>query len=150
MITRETSIVINRPVGQVFAALTDTKNQPRWDTGLIEARLTPDGPVSVGTKITEVRKFMGRTSENTGEVIEFEPNTKISRKSVDMPMSIVGTVTFAATSEGTNVSWKWDLQVKGLFSLAGPMMANSMKKGSEISLRGLKDMLESQVIPVSS
>jgi uncharacterized protein YndB with AHSA1/START domain len=150
MITRETSIVINRPVGQVFAALTDTKNQPRWDTGLIEARLTPDGPVSVGTKITEVRKFMGRTSENTGEVIEFEPNTKISRKSVDMPMSIVGTVTFAATSEGTNVNWKWDLQVKGLFSLAGPMMANSMKKGSEISLRGLKDMLESQVIPVSS
>jgi uncharacterized protein YndB with AHSA1/START domain len=150
MITRETSIVINRPVGQVFAALTDTKNQPRWDTGLIEARLTPDGPVSVGTKITEVRKFMGRTSENTGEVIEFEPNTKITRKSVDMPMSIVGTVTFAATSEGTNVNWKWDLQVKGLFSLAGPMMANSMKKGSEISLRGLKDMLESQVIPVSS
>jgi uncharacterized protein YndB with AHSA1/START domain len=64
--------VINRPVEQVFAAMADVKNQPLWDPGMSEVRLAPDGPVSVGTKITETRTFMGRTSENTGEVIEFE------------------------------------------------------------------------------
>jgi uncharacterized membrane protein len=150
MITREASIMINRPVGQVFATFADTRNQPQWDTGLLEARIRPDGPVNVGTRITEVRKFMGRTSENIGEVTEFEPNSRITRKSVDMPMTVVGTVTFAAIPEGTRVSWMWNLQVKGLFVLAGPMIANSMKKGSETSLRGLKDLLESQVKPVSS
>jgi uncharacterized protein YndB with AHSA1/START domain len=142
MITREASIMINRPVGQVFLALVDTKNQPKWDTGLLEARLTPDGPVRVGTRITEVRKFMGRTSENTGEVIEFVPNARITRKSVDMPMTVLGTVTFAATPQGTKVSWRWDLQSKSFFALAVPIIANSMKKGSETSLRGLKDLLE--------
>jgi uncharacterized membrane protein len=145
MITREASIMINRPVEQVFAALADTKNQPQWDTGLIEVRLAPDGPVSVGTKITEVRKFMGRTSENTGEVIEFEPNTRITRKSVDMPMTVMGTVSFTPLPEGTKVNWRWDLEVKGLSVLVGPMIANSMKKGSETSLLGLKNLLESRV-----
>jgi uncharacterized membrane protein len=150
MITREVSIVINRPVGQVFAALADTKNQPQWDPGLLEARLAPDVPVRIGTKITEVRKFMGRTSENTGEVIEFEPNTRITRKSVDMPMTVVGTVTFTATPEGTKVSWRWDLQSKGLFTLVGPLIANSMNKNSESSLRGLKDLLERPIVPALS
>ena len=145
MITKEASIVINRPVGQVFAVLVDSKNQPKWDTGLLEARLMPDGPVSVGTRITEVRKLMGRTSENTGEVIEFEPNVRITRKSVDMPMTVLGTVTFSATPQGTKIYWKWDLKFKGLFALAGPIIANSMKKGSETSLRGLKDLLERPV-----
>jgi uncharacterized protein YndB with AHSA1/START domain len=143
MIKREASIMIDRPVGQVFTALVDSKNQPKWDTGLLEACITPDGPVGIGTRITEVRKLMGRTSENTGEVIEFEPNAKITRKSVNTPMSVLGTVTFTATPQGTKVNWRWDLQPRGFYALIGSMIANTMKKGSENSLRGLKDLLES-------
>ena len=147
MLTREASIVIDRPIGQVFAALADTKNQPRWDTGLLEARLVPEGPVSVGTRITEVRKFMGRTSENTGEVIEFEPNARITRKSsVDSPMKLVGTLTFAPTPKGTKVGWRWDLQFSGFFALVGPLIAAAMIKGADKSLRGLKDRLESGAV----
>jgi uncharacterized protein YndB with AHSA1/START domain len=150
MITKETSIVINRPVEQVFAAMADTKNQPQWDPGLLEAYLTPDGPIMIGTRITEVRKFMGRTSENTGEVIEFEPNARITRKSVDMPMTVIGTVTFAGAPRGTKVNWRWDLQLSGFSVLAGPLIATGMKKGAEASLHGLKDLLESQVMAVLS
>ena len=143
MITREASIVIDRPVGQVFTALVDSKNQPKWDTGLLEACITPDGPVGIGTRITEVRKLMGRTSENTGEVIEFEPNARITRKSIDGSMMVVGTITFAPTPGGTKVNWKWYLQPKGIYALVGSMIANTMKKGSENSLRGVKGLLES-------
>jgi len=150
MITREANIIIDRPVGQVFTALVDSKNQPKWDAGLLEASLVPDGPVSVGTRITEARKFMGRTSQNTGEVIEFEPNVRITRKSVDTPMTVLGTVTFSATPGGTKVNWRWDLQSKGFYALVGPMIATAMKKGSEKSLHGLKDMLESRVKVASS
>jgi uncharacterized protein YndB with AHSA1/START domain len=147
MITKETSIVINRPVKQVFAVMADARNQPQWDPGLLEARLMPDGPVSIGTKITEVRKFMGRTSENTGEVVEFEPNARITRKSVDSPsMTVMGTLTFTSTSNGTKVSWRWDLQFSGFFTLVGPLIANGMKKGAEASLQGLKEMLESGAV----
>jgi len=146
MITKETSIVINRPVEQVFTAMADAKNQPQWDSTLAEVRLMPDGPVSVGTKITEVRKFMGRMSENTGEVVEFEPNARITRKSVDSPMTVIGTITFASTLKGTKVSWRWDLQFSGFFVLVGPLIATGMKKGAEAGLHGLKEMLESGAV----
>ena len=149
MITKEASIVINRPVDQVFAAMADAKNQPQWDPGLWEARLTPDSPVSVGTKITEVRKFMGSTTVNTGQVIEFEPNVRLTRKSVDSPMTAVGTLTFAPTPKGTKVSWRWDLQFSGFFVLVGPLIATAMKRGAETSLRGLKDRLESGAVDAS-
>ena len=150
MITREASILIDRSVGQVFSALVDSKNQLNWDAGLLEARLVPDGPVNVGTRITEVRKLMGRITENTGEVIEFEPNARITRRSVDMPMTVVGTITFATTPKGTKVSWRWDLQFSRFFILVGLLIATAMKKGAETSLRGLKDMLESRVKVASS
>lgn len=50
MITREASVMIDRPVGQVFTALVDSKNQPKWDTGLLETCMTPDGLVGIGTR----------------------------------------------------------------------------------------------------
>lgn len=145
MITREVSIEIKRPVEQVFAAMADTSNQPLWDSALLEVRLIPEGPVNVGTKITEVRRFMGRASENTGEVTEFRPNARITRKSAGNPMTVVGTITFAATPSGTKINWRWDLQFSGFFTLFGQLIANSMKNGAENSLRGLKNHLEGKV-----
>ena len=144
MITREVSIEINRPVEQVFAAMADTANHPQWDPGLLEAHLTPDGPVRVGTKITEVRKFMGRTFENTVDVIAFEPNARITRKSADVLATVVGTATFAATPIGTQVIWRWDVQFSRFFVLIGPWGASALKRGSEKSLLGLKNLLERQ------
>ena len=144
MIVKQTSIVINRPVEQVFAAMADVKRQPLWDPGVSDVRLAPDGPVSVGTKITETRTFMGRTSENTGEVIEFEPNARIIRKStVDRPMKLLGSLDFVPAPQGTEVVWRWDLQFSGFMALVGPIIANAMIKGADKSLRGLKDRLES-------
>lgn len=92
---------------------------------------------------TEVRKLMGRTSENTGEVIEFEPNVRITRKSVNTPMTVLGTVTFTATPWGTKVNWRWDLQPEGFYALVASMIANTMKKSSANCLHGLKDLPES-------
>lgn len=89
---------------------------------------------------------MGRISENTGEVIEFEPNARITRKSVDSPMTVIGTITFASTQKGTRVGWRWYLQFSGFFVLVGPLIAHGMKKGAEASLSELKDRLESGAV----
>ena len=71
------SVHIERPIEEVFSAFTDVRTQPQWDPGLLEGRHEPDAPAQLGTKITEVRKFMGRVSENTSELVEFEANRKI-------------------------------------------------------------------------
>ncbi len=143
MISKETSIVINRPVEQVFATMADAKNQPKWDSALSEVRLMPDGPVGVGTKISEVRTFLGRTSVNTTEVIEFEPNARITRKTAgEGPFKVGGFLTFNPAPNGTTVNWKWDLQFSGFLALVGPFIASAMIKGADKSLIGLKNLLE--------
>lgn len=63
MIDVEDSIVINRPIGEVFAFVADQTNAPRWQNGLEQVRRTTDGPPGVGTKHVVVRKFLGRRLE---------------------------------------------------------------------------------------
>ena len=41
----EMSIVINRPVEEVFAFLSDFENNPKWQATSVEARKISEGPV---------------------------------------------------------------------------------------------------------
>ena len=136
------SVHIERPIEEVFSAFTDVRTQPQWDPGLLEGRHEPDGPAQLGTKITEVRKFMGRVSENSSELIEFEANRKIVRKGMNGPMTLTGIVTFTQTDSGTQVDWVWVIEMAGLLSLMAPIMTPQFKKNAEPILGNLKQILE--------
>ena len=60
MIKAEQTVVIDRPIEEVFAYVTDQTNTPYWQAGLVEVQRTTAGPIGVGTKHTFVRNFMGR------------------------------------------------------------------------------------------
>jgi uncharacterized protein YndB with AHSA1/START domain len=150
MITVETSIIINRSIEEVFAYLTDARNDPQWDTGLLEVRQTPESPVGLGTQITEVRKFLGRKIETTGEVVEYEPPTKYSRKITAGPFPIAGSLTFEPTAEGTKVTWKIEMQPGGYFALAEPLFARILRRQLETLLGDAKDLLENRAVGISS
>ena len=69
MIKVEDSVVIERPVEDVFAYVADQTNAPHWQAGLVEVRRTTDGPVGVGARHTAVRTFMGRRMEVSNEYV---------------------------------------------------------------------------------
>ena len=136
------SIHIERPIEEVFSALSDARTHPQWDPNMLEGRHEPDAPAQLGTKITEVRKFMGRVIETTSELTEFEANRKIVRKGTDGPMSLTGILTFTETASGTNVDWVWLLELSGLLSLMTPIMARMLKKDGKSTLSNFKQLLE--------
>ena len=136
------SIHIERPIEEVFMAFTDVRSQPQWDPDLLEGRHEPDAPAQLGTRITEVRKFMGRVSENTSELIEFEANKKIMRKGTDGPITLTGIVTFTQTASGTQVDWIWAIEMAGMLSLIAPIMTPMFKRNAEPILGNLKQLLE--------
>ena len=47
MVNMEVSIVINRPVGEVFASLADLEKNVMWRSGTVEATKTSTGPIGV-------------------------------------------------------------------------------------------------------
>ena len=74
MVKIETSMVINRPIEEVFAFLTNPENDLVWRSGVLESEQTSDGPMGVGTTARSVEQFLGRRIESTVEFTAYEPN----------------------------------------------------------------------------
>ena len=56
----ERSIHIGRPVGDVFASLTDVKNNVDWESNVVKMEYTSEGPVGVGSTGRRVGEDDGR------------------------------------------------------------------------------------------
>ncbi len=150
MVNVETSNIIHRPIEEVFAYLSDVRNSPQWDSGLVEIWQTPESPVGLGTKITEVRKFLGRRIETNSEVVEYEPPAKYTRKDTSGPFPATGSLIFEPTAEGTKVTWTFQMQPGGFFALAEPLVAKSLRRNLEAALGDIKDLLEHRAAEISS
>jgi hypothetical protein len=74
MTTIERSIVIDRPVEEVWEFVHDTADNILWQTTLAESEKLTEGPMDVGTRVREVRHFLGLRIESTWEMTEYEPN----------------------------------------------------------------------------
>jgi uncharacterized membrane protein len=150
MVTNEKIVTINRPVEEVFAYVSDFQNGPKWQAELLESRCITEGPVGIGTQYTGVRKFMGRRVESVIQFTTYEPNKVIAFKSISGSSPVEQSFLFESTAEGTRLTTRLELQTSGLMGLAEPLIASSLKREMDASFETLKDMLESQVTPVSS
>jgi len=145
MTTITQSIEIQRPVEEVFAFVTDARNNPRWQSaaGLQQTQQTPEDPVGVGTRITETWRFMGRSSESTSEVTEYEPNKKYTRRLIAGTSPIAcGEYTFEPVAQGTRWTFTVTLQTHGFFSIAEQLLASNLKHGMAANLTAAKALLE--------
>lgn len=97
MITLEHGVLIDRPIQQVFGFVANVENNPQWQSGVLDVRMSPDGPVGVGSVGVEVRRFMCWRIELTFEVTEYEENTKFSFKIPSGPMPVEGTEALGST-----------------------------------------------------
>jgi uncharacterized membrane protein len=144
MITNVKSTMINRPIEQVFAYVSDFQNNPQWQNALLETRRLTEGPLGVGTEFTGVRKFMGRKMESVLQFTTYEPNKEIVYKSVS-GQPFEGSFLFEATGECTKLTSVLKLQTGGLLGLAEPLIAANVERESEANYSDLKALLENQV-----
>ncbi len=71
------SIVIKRPVADVFAFTDDIENEVIWRPELTSSEKTSDGPIGVGTTGRSVYKILGRPATSEWVITEYEPNRKV-------------------------------------------------------------------------
>jgi uncharacterized protein YndB with AHSA1/START domain len=140
----EASVLINRPVDEVFARLTDVQNWPQWNPRLLQVEQTSDGPMGVGTTFRGLSEGPSGTAEWTSEVTEYEPNQKMAQKMEAGPALIESSWIFVPAEAGTKLSIVTEAETGGLLKLAGPLLDRQMKKQAEENLARLKAMLETQ------
>ncbi len=148
MIKINASVVIRRPVEDVFAYTNDLSHWAEWNPGLIEAS-APEGPLHVGTRIREVFRFLGRRIESTFELVEYEPNRQVTYRTVAGPIPMTGTQTYEPVEGGTKLTFSGEGEAGGFFKLAEPVVAQMVRRQNQTGLENLKDLLEAQV-PASS
>jgi uncharacterized protein YndB with AHSA1/START domain len=144
MATIETSTVIQRPVGEVFAFATDTEKVALWAGPVTEAKQTSEGSVGVGATWTQVTQLLGRRFESTYEVTEYEPNSRYSAKSTSGPVPIEEHLSFETVEGGTKVNLRAEVEATGFFKLAAPILTRIISRQVENDVGTLKDLLEAQ------
>ena len=140
----ERSIVIGRPVGEVWEFVHDVANDRLWQTTLVESEQLTDGPMGVGTRVREVRNFLGLKVELAWEVTEFEPNRRSAIKGVSGPVPLSGGYLLEPVDGGTRFTASGELDAHGFFKLAEPVFARITARELDANLGHLKDLLEAE------
>ena len=142
MITVEHSIIINKPVREVFDFVCSEGSYKKYMPEVMEVIESPGPRNTVGWTFTEVRKFMGRKMRTTYEVTACEPNVKWAYKVSQGPIFYERTTTFEASNGGTKYTTNVTGEPKGFFKVAEGMVASQLEKTMLESLQRLKDYLE--------
>lgn len=141
------TIEIARSPEDVFAYLDEVTRHGEWQDGLISAHLDTDGPVGVGSKVTEVRKLGGREMTMSYEITEHDPPRTFAFRVLDGPIRPVGkgTVEPLPDGAGSRVTLDLDLIGHGLMgkALLGVARSQAAKQLPEDQQR-LKEKLEAK------
>lgn len=147
MVKIEQSIIINRPIEEVFPFVIDINNFPKWWPWLMEPTKTSSPPYGVGTTEYEImgRFYFFIKVKNVSIVSEFQQNKKISRniKSPHFPPWST-TYDFESIEGGTKLTYIIQWEPDGLLKLLTPFFITLFTiMEQKIPLSRLKKYLES-------
>ena len=144
MIKFEFTVVVNRPVEEVFPYLINPDNLPEWQSMVLEARQDTPGAMGQGTRVTDVRKFLGRRFETTSEVTAFEPNKRVDFKAVSGPIPFQISHTLETVDGSTRIKVVAQGEPGGFFKLAEPLVGTQAERQFKNDYSTLKDLLEAR------
>lgn len=141
----DASITVKRPVGEVFAALSDWTNTEKWISGTGSVSKTSDGELGVGTTWHTVGKVLGRAFEGDLKVTEFEPDRRLAWVT-DRPLKATTTFTCKPVDGGTRVDQTLDGELEGFFRLAQPVALPMMKRQIQHDLDTFRDLMDAKAL----
>lgn len=139
------SVVIARPVSEVFAYILDfEKNLPVWATDIEYCRKTSDGPVGPGTTFVIGQKRLGKARDAAMKVVKIDPNRTIESDAEVGPLSLNLTFSLSEVEEGAQVTVNGDGELPGVLKLLAPIGARQGRRVWDARLASLKKVLEHQ------
>ena len=100
----EQSIVINRPIEEVFDVATCLRRCVVWRSTLLASTKTSEGPIGVGTTFEQEVRGLGKTYQNTSIVTAYEPPRLFAFEEITGPFDYQARFNFETEGEGTRYS----------------------------------------------
>ncbi len=138
------TVVIDRPIEEVFAFLADGENDPKFSPRVLEIRKTTAGPPGVGTVYASTVKDVGVKTQREFRLTEFEPPTKIrwSETSKNAVTAPEGGYDLQPAGEGTELTVYNVLEGHGVGKLIAGFALRSARKGADDFARSIKAAVE--------
>ena len=146
MARNEIKIVINRPIEEVFAFVSNSENLPRWRSTSLEVKKTSEGPLGVGSTFKGRFTFLGRQFDGNVVVTAHEPNRVFVSKMAEGPFPLETGYTLEPVENGTHVTFVVEGEPGGFFKLAEPLVVSMARRVYTTDLQNLKEMLEAQAV----
>jgi uncharacterized protein YndB with AHSA1/START domain len=139
--TFENTVVIARPIEDVFGFLSDLENIPKWNYAIVETRKISEGPVGVGTTYRQVRSVPSRSEEHL-EITIYNPPRQLEIRGQLGPFASRLVYALDAIPEGTRVTNTVEVELGGPGRLLGRVAVPRVRDAVAANLRKLKELLE--------
>jgi len=138
-----TEIVISRPRSEVAAYASDPDNAASWYQNIESAEWKTPKPLTVGSQVAFVARFLGRRLSYTYEVTELVPGERFVQRTSEGPFPMETTYTWEDDpAGGTRMKLRNRGEPSGFSSFAAPVMASAMRRANQKDLAQLKAILE--------
>ena len=135
------TVVVNRPIEDVFAYFTTHANDAAWRTQVVE--VSESEPPRQGVRVLQVLKGPGGQKIPADlEVTAYEPPNRYTFKGVSGPVRPQGEWLFRPVGDATEVTLTLSAEIKGLKSLALARPAQSAMDSEVGGLETAKRILE--------
>lgn len=145
MIHAEYEFQIDAPLAEVFAYISDVRNDKIWQSSIKDIELTSSQTSGAGTTYKIGYGFLGRKMEFHARVTEADPAGSFRFQTESGPISYWGHYAMAAVPGGTSVKWEFDAEVSGFFGIIPhALIRQSLIKTVSTDVKKMKSILASK------
>lgn len=140
----ESSAVIDRPIDEVWAFVTDPFNASRMGGGRLAARVTTPGPLGLGSSYQQRVAILGFETWIKTVVTELDPPHVLahSAKNASIAGPFSARITLDPTAAGTRVVRTVEIEPRGIWKVFLPILRPLLWRQMEAQTRNLKRLLE--------
>jgi uncharacterized protein YndB with AHSA1/START domain len=109
------TVIVDRPIGEVFTFLADGMNEPAWRPGVTDVSHVAETGTEVGATFKQTMKGPGgRAIPGDYRITRYEQPTRLDFEVIAGPAR--------ETPNGTEVTFTLDVKPRGLMALMTPMI----------------------------
>ena len=138
------TIIIDRPLNDVFAFVTNLQNETRWQPEI--KLVTLEGPLQAGSTFRELRVTFGRTYDWHFRITEFVPPHCITIDTINGTARYRGSRIFEAVGTRTKVTEIGELEMPRFLRLFDPLFSWLSRQPLRLAYGRLKRLLEQEVV----
>jgi|SRR5215204_685935 len=140
----ESTVIIERPLEEVFGFVVDLTNIPTADPSVRSVEKTSEGPIDAGTTflMSQEAPPLGKVREARVRYTAVEPNRSIEFEAMVGPIAPTARLTFERADGATRVTFRGEPNPVGPLKVISPLISHQGQRMWDKRLAGLKSILE--------